>query len=99
MKEILSRDKISSFPPQKLAKEPLFWLNTQKDFICVLSFAILILIVFFRYTYSQDSALSNIFNLSIHSLGIWGIILTAKAVATVEINRAIYQKVKIHRKN
>ncbi len=36
MKEILSRDKIAIFPPQKLVKEPLFWLNTQKYFVFVL---------------------------------------------------------------
>ncbi|MDE5120956.1 MAG: hypothetical protein O4965_12940, partial [Trichodesmium sp. St19_bin1] len=62
MKQILSRYKIASSSPENLTKNPLFWLNSQTDFIFVLLLAILILIAFFRYTYSQGSTISNIFN-------------------------------------
>jgi|GEM_PF-1935104 Biopolymer transport proteins len=94
MKQILSRYKIASSSPQNLTKNPLFWLNSQIDFIFVLLLAILILIAFFRYTYSQGSTISNIFNFLIHCLGIWGVVVTAIAIATVEINRAIANETK-----
>ncbi|MCL2927066.1 MAG: MotA/TolQ/ExbB proton channel family protein [Trichodesmium sp. MAG_R01] len=94
MKQILSRYKIASSSPQNLTKNPLFWLNSQTDFIFVLLLAILILIAFFRYTYSQGSTISNIFNFLIHCLGIWGVVVTAIAIATVEINRAIANETK-----
>lgn len=94
MKQILSRYKIASSSPENLTKNPLFWLNSQTDFIFVLLLAILILIAFFRYTYSQGSTISNIFNFLIHCLGIWGVVVTAIAIATVEINRAIANETK-----
>ena len=94
MKQILSRYKIASSSPQNLTKNPLFWLNSQTDFIFVLLLAILILIAFFRYTYSQGSTISNVFNFLIHCLGIWGVVVTAIAIATVEINRAIANETK-----
>ena len=94
MKQILRRDKIAESSPQNLAKNPLFWINSQTDFIFVLLLAILILIAFFRYTYSQGSTISNVFNFLIHCLGIWGVVVTAIAIATVEINRAIANETK-----
>ena len=94
MKQILSRYKIASSSPQNLTKNPLFWLNSQIDFIFVLLLAILTLIAFFRYTYSQGSTISNVFNFLIHCLGIWGVVVTAIAIATVEINRAIANETK-----
>ncbi len=63
MKQILSRDKIASSSPQKLVKEPLFWLNTQKYFVFVLSFALFVVLVFFRYTYSEEIiSIANLLN-------------------------------------
>ncbi len=60
-----------------------------------ISFALFVVLLFFRYTYSEEIvSIPNIFNLFIHCLGIWGIVVTAIAVATVEINIAIANETK-----
>lgn len=96
--QTLDSRKISVSFPEKLLSNPLFWITYQKAFVGVLLIAVLVILSFSRYTYSGFnsylSSLSNIFNLFIHSLGVWGVFVTAKAVATVEVERAIANEIK-----
>jgi MotA/TolQ/ExbB proton channel family len=95
---ILSRRKISESSPERLLKNPIFWIETQKDFLFTLLVALIIIITFFRYTYSAFSSylssLSNIFNLCIHLIGMWGVFVSAKAIATVDIEKALANEIR-----
>jgi NADH:ubiquinone oxidoreductase subunit K len=75
-----------------------YWVWNQKYFILVILLSLIIVLIFAPYTYSPftsyTSSLSNLFNICIHSLAVWGIIVAAKAVATVEIEKAIANEVK-----
>ena len=95
----ISKRKISGSNPDKLFLTPDFWIREQRDILFVLLISILILIGFWKYTYSDFSTylrvLSNIFNLCIHSLGVWGVIVASKAVFTVEIEQAIANEIRL----
>lgn len=96
--QVLGRRRVSEISPNRLIKNPIFWVRTQKDFLIILLVSLVIVVIFSRYTYSEFSSylssLSNIFNLCIHLIGIWGVIVTAKAIATVEVERAIANEIK-----
>lgn len=95
------RTKYAKLSPNQLLSGRFFsyWLQFQKPFIFVLIIAVIIVFLFARYTYnpfdSYASSLSNLFNLSIHAIGIFGVITTAKAIATVEIEKGIANKIRI----
>jgi len=95
---VLSNRDIAESSPDELLINPFFWFKKQRGFLGVLFMGIFIAVfVFYKYTYSAfDSLLSNIsniFNLCIHSVGIWGIFITAKAIARVEVERAIANEI------
>ncbi|MCZ8244161.1 MAG: MotA/TolQ/ExbB proton channel family protein [Microcystis sp. LE19-131.1A] len=96
--QVLGRRRISEISPNRLIKNPIFWIKTQKDFLIILLASLVVIAIFFRYTYSGFSSylssLSNVFNLCIHLIGIWGVIVAAKAIATVEVERAIANEIK-----
>jgi biopolymer transport protein ExbB/TolQ len=96
--QALSRRRVSEISPNRLIKNPTFWIKTQKDFLIILLALFAVIVIFFRYTYSGFSSylslLSNIFNLCIHILGAWGVIVAAKAVATVEVEQAIANEIR-----
>jgi hypothetical protein len=96
--QVLGRRRVSEFSPNRLIKNPLFWIRTQKDFLIILFASLVVIALFFRYTYSGFgsylSSLSNVFNLCIHLIGIWGVIVAAKAIATVEVERAIANDIR-----
>jgi gas vesicle protein/type III secretory pathway component EscS len=97
MKNVVKRE-IARTTPNKLLKSLPYWIRDQRPFLVVLIVAVIVVFIFVPYTYSPftsyTSYLSNLFNLCIHSLGIWGVIITAKAVATVEVERAIANEIK-----
>lgn len=92
-------DTFAKFSPKQLLSIRYFsyWAQFQKPFLFVLIIAVIIVFIFGRYTYnplnSYASYLSNLFNLSIHLIGIFGVITTAKAIATVEIEKGIANRI------
>jgi biopolymer transport protein ExbB/TolQ len=89
---------IANKTPHNLVRDITYWISFQKEFIFVLIVAIVIVLIFFPYTYSAPTSytsyFSNLFNICIHSLGGWGVIVTAKAMATVEVEKAIANFIK-----
>jgi biopolymer transport protein ExbB/TolQ len=96
--QVLGRRRVSEISPNRLIKNPIFWIRTQKDFLIILLASLVVIAIFFRYTYSGFSSylssLSNVFNLCIHLIGVWGVIVAAKAIATVEVERAIANEIR-----
>lgn len=94
----LNRRRVSEISPNKLIRKPTFWIKNQKEFSIILLASLVVIAIFFRYTYSGFSSylssLSNLFNLCIHLIGIWGVIVVAKAIATVEVERAIANEIR-----
>ncbi len=95
---IFNGQKIYESSPDRLLRNPFFWIKTQKDFLIILLASMMVIAIFFKYTYSDFSSylssLSNIFNFCIHLLGIWGVVVTAKAVATVEVEHSIANEIR-----
>lgn len=95
----MNRSKVAESSPEKLLIDfPNFWIKSQKAFFAVVFLSVLVVLQFRKYTYFEPSSytsyLSNFFNLFIHSIGIWGLYVTAKALATVQVETAIANHVK-----
>ncbi|KAB8317943.1 hypothetical protein SD81_022175 [Tolypothrix campylonemoides VB511288] len=94
------RNQIAKISPNELMlrKFVFYWIQSQQSFLLVVLLSVIVVLIFVPYTYSSftsyTSYLSNFFNICIHSLGVWGVFITAKAVATVEVEKAIANEIR-----
>lgn len=94
---LLHRREIAKSHPNRLILNPFFWIKHQKKVIIVLLAGALTILSLGKYTYSDPNSslgtLANIFNLCIHAIGIWAIVIFAKSIATLEVEKSIAEEI------
>ena len=80
--------KTSKLDPKILLLRLSFWKN-QKIFLLIIALTVFISFFAFRLTYSSQNTLTCFLNIIIHSLAVWGIFITIKILAEIEVETAI----------
>ena len=92
------RKSYAESSPEKLIWSPSFWWE-EKEFITIVVIAIIVLFIFWYFTYGGKDTATLIFNLIIHSFGILGVFSGIKFLAEIKVNTdiVIYVETKGHK--
>ncbi|MFM7682793.1 MAG: MotA/TolQ/ExbB proton channel family protein, partial [Bacteroidota bacterium] len=82
------RKSYAESSPEQLIWSPIFWWE-EKQFITIIVIAIIILFIFWDFTYGEKNTATLIFNLIIHSFGILGVLAGIKFLAEIKVNTDI----------
>jgi len=86
------RQRLPATSPRDLLRLPEFW-QTQKSFVVVIAVAIVSFLILLPYTYASGGGWQLISAL-VHAIAVGGAVIAAKALATLEVEKAIVLEIE-----